>query len=48
MPDQFTFYNNQEYIHGQSLINNIFFGRPKIWYATRPRQDKPSYSPVAN
>lgn len=29
MPDKFTFYNSNDYIHGQSLINNIFFGRPK-------------------
>ena len=28
-PDLFTFYNETSYIHGQSILNNIFFGRIK-------------------
>ena len=28
-PDLFTFYSETSYIHGQSILNNIFFGRIK-------------------
>lgn len=28
-PGLFTFYNQKDYIHGQSILNNIFFGKTK-------------------
>jgi len=27
LPDAFTFYSGPEYIHSQTIMNNIFFGK---------------------